>query len=188
MLISRIIGVGSPHGDDAIAWRLVEALQQQYLPNTEAVAVRDAADLLEKLADCRTAIVVDACQSGAVPGTIFRLEWPDRRVLGRKSTSSHALGVGDALALAARLGRLPPRLIVYGIEVANCRPGSSLNPAVEQALPDLTRRICSELNVKRGQGEQSNREQTASEQIDVDRMNVERTYAAQTGEDAAGRS
>jgi hydrogenase maturation protease len=50
------------------------------------------------------------------------------------ATSTHALGLGDAIELARTLGRLPSRLIVYAIEGARFGAGDALTPAVAAAV------------------------------------------------------
>jgi hydrogenase maturation protease len=52
-------------------------------------------------------------------------------------TSTHALGVPEAIELARALGRLPARLEVYAIEGARFTAGAELSPAVERAVREL---------------------------------------------------
>ena len=82
------------------------------------------------------AVVVDAVSSGAEPGTVHRFDavaapLPARL---RTSTSTHAVGLTEAIELARALGRLPDRLIVYGIESGRFEAGAALTPAVRAAL------------------------------------------------------
>ncbi len=51
--------------------------------------------------------------------------------------STHALGLGEAIELARALGRLPGRLLVYGVEGADFGTGEGLSPAVTAALGPL---------------------------------------------------
>ena len=75
---------------------------------------------------------MDAVSTGAEPGTLHRFDAtaePLPAELFRSST--HALGVADAVELARELDRLPARLAVYGIEGENFETGEGLTPAVE---------------------------------------------------------
>ena len=73
--------------------------------------------LLSLWEDYETAIVVDATQSGAEPGTVRRLPVHDEPLPEElRRTSTHLLGVAEAVELARALGKLPARTIVYGIE------------------------------------------------------------------------
>jgi hydrogenase maturation protease len=44
------------------------------------------------------------------------------------------MGAAEAIELARTLGRLPRRLVVYGIEGASFHPGAPLTPAVADAV------------------------------------------------------
>lgn len=144
MLADRVLGVGSPHGDDAAGWRVVERLRQH--PGlTAQLKTVEPSQLLDHLGDCRRLILVDACHSNQPPGTILRLQWPDSRLRSQRRRSSHAMGLGDALALAETLGWLPPRVIVWGVEISQSQPGEDLTPEVRRVLPELERQVLQEL-------------------------------------------
>jgi hydrogenase maturation protease len=53
------------------------------------------------------------------------------------SASTHALGLAAAIELARELGRLPRRLVVYGIEGERFELGEGLTPAVGDAVERL---------------------------------------------------
>jgi hydrogenase maturation protease len=141
-----VIGVGNAYrGDDAaglvVARRLrergVEAIEQEGEPVAliDVFAARDAV------------VLVDAVQSGAPPGTVHRFDVSDgplpRELRG--STSTHAVGLGEAIELARALGRLPPRVVVYGVEGARFATGVGLSYEVETALAPLVEAISGEL-------------------------------------------
>jgi hydrogenase maturation protease len=48
-------------------------------------------------------------------------------------TSSHGLGLAEAVELARALGRLPDQMMVLGVEVGSVETGAGLGPAVEDA-------------------------------------------------------
>jgi hydrogenase maturation protease len=75
--------------------------------------------------------LVDAVSSGAVPGTIHRLDASDRE-LPREvfRTSTHHVGLAEAVELARALGRLPSRTVVYGIEGESFGVGDELTSVV----------------------------------------------------------
>jgi hydrogenase maturation protease len=72
-------------------------------------------------------VIVDAMRSGERPGAVRHV--PEEALLASPRASTHAFGVGDALALARALGRAPARLELVGIE-AGSAPYGELSPAV----------------------------------------------------------
>jgi hydrogenase maturation protease len=140
-----VAGFGSPHGDDQAGWRLAGMLKRRTGLPARVIAVHEATQLLEALEDCRRLIIVDACQSGGPVGSITQLRWPDARIAERHHHSTHGVGICGSLQLACRLGRMPPQVDVFGIEVEDCSPGRDICPAVMEAVVRLESRIVNEL-------------------------------------------
>jgi hydrogenase maturation protease len=140
-----VAGVGSPFGDDQAGWRIVEMLERR--PNVRArfVKVHDVTELLDALDDCRKLVIVDGCRGVCRVGAVTRLTWPDSRICKRHSHSTHGIGVCDALRLAEQLGRLPPEVVIYGIEVGDCEPGREICLEVLQSVAELEAVIGGEL-------------------------------------------
>lgn len=143
----RIAGVGSPQGDDAVAWHVVRELHDRLgrLPGVELHRLDGGQQLFDLLDGQGTLFVIDAVLGENV-GTIHRLEWPDRRVEVMRPGSTHLLSPAEALALAATLRTLPPRVLIFAIEAANFNPGDQLSSPLEDAIPKLARRIVDEVN------------------------------------------
>jgi hydrogenase maturation protease len=97
-------------------------------------------------ARARAIIIVDAIRSGAAPGTLHRIDAGAAPLPGgvRGSSSTHALGVAEAIELARTLGRLPRHVIVYGVEAQHAATGAGLSPPVSTALDDVTRAVAAE--------------------------------------------
>jgi len=128
--VSRcIIGVGNRYrSDDAIGPIIAERLGGIELTG-------DGAQLLELFKQSNEVIVIDAVQSGAPPGTIFRLDANETPLPREMFTSStHAFGLPEAIELARTLEQLPRTLIVYGIEGENFTAGTSLSHEVSEAI------------------------------------------------------
>ena len=63
-------------------------------------------------------------------------------------TSSHALGMPEAIALGHALGRLPGQLVIYGIEGEHFDEGPDLSGAVERGAVTAAARICAEVRAR----------------------------------------
>jgi hydrogenase maturation protease len=146
----RVVGVGSPLGDDAMAWEVVRELQQQkeWGSGIEFHAVEGGQRLLDVLDGHGTLVLVDALGSSVAPGTIQRLSWPDPHVEGLRPATTHHLQPAESLQLAATLGLLPPRVVIWTIAAERFEPHSTLSPAVAAAVPELVQRLVAELEAE----------------------------------------
>jgi hydrogenase maturation protease len=107
--------------------------------------IGDATQLIDKLENCGRLIIVDACRSGGRIGALTRLVWPDSRIADRHGHSTHGVGVCNVLRLAERLGRLPPDITIFGIEVGDCQPGQEICLEVLEGVLELEAVIFAEL-------------------------------------------
>ncbi|MBB4265104.1 hydrogenase maturation protease [Roseospira visakhapatnamensis] len=141
-----VIGVGQPHrGDDALGLAALERLAAA-VPG-DAVECRphhgEGLGLMALWEGRSRVLVLDALEAGRPPGTLVRVtadDGPPRAGLFR--SSSHAFGVGEAVALARVLGRLPASLTLLGLQGETWRLGAPLSPAVRDALPALVESAC----------------------------------------------
>lgn len=147
MIAVRILGIGSPSGDDQAGWLTVDALLAGGVPTAEIDIQkldRPGANLIPLLDDAAWVILIDAMQSHEPVGHIRHFgadNWPAYR----HGLSSHGLGVLDALALARELGSLPSRLDLYGIEIGAANPGEPAGSEVQAAAQQLAQRIAADL-------------------------------------------
>jgi hydrogenase maturation protease len=143
----RIVGVGSPVGDDALAWEAMRSLRESHVlrPEIEVYMVEGGQRILDVLDGRGTLVLVDAIVAGTTPGTIHRFAWPDDRIEGLRPGSTHDLQPAEALRLASALGIAPPQIVVFAMEVEQIDPFSGLSTAVRDALPQLVRCLVEEL-------------------------------------------
>lgn len=142
----RIAGVGSPQGDDAVAWHAVRKLREHlgHLPGVKFHQLDGGQQLLDLLDGHGTLCVIDAVLGENV-GTIHRFVWPDRRVEVMRPGSTHLMCPAEALELAATLKILPPHVLIFGVEATDFDPGDRLSSAIQVAIPELVRRIVDEI-------------------------------------------
>jgi hydrogenase maturation protease len=102
----------------------------------------DGARLIDAWEGAADVVVIDAVSSGAAPGTIHRLDVAEGPLPRRFfHNSTHLFGVAEAVETARALGRLPARLVIYGIDGRNFDFGEGLSPEVEAAATEVTRRL-----------------------------------------------
>ncbi|MDC0765386.1 hydrogenase maturation protease [Streptomyces sp. HD] len=148
-----VIGVGNEfRRDDGVGWAVLARLRERAVdrplpPDTDLAACDgDPGRLIGLWAGARLAVVVDAAHAHpGTPGRVHRLAL-DAGVLAQPSaTSSHGLGLGEAVELARVLGLLPGHLVVYAVEGAESELGTGLSPAVAEAVEPVVRAVEEEI-------------------------------------------
>ena len=143
-----VIGIGRmERGDDAAGRLVVRALAGRLPPVIELrEETGEAAHLLECMAGRTVAHLVDACRSGAEPGTIRRFDVSAAPLPRRDfELSTHGLGLVEAIGLARALDQLPRRCLVHAIEGECFDLGAPPSPRVAAAIEELARRLEAEL-------------------------------------------
>ncbi len=139
-----VLGLGNLcRGDDGAGRVVAQRLRELALPEVE---VREESGegtaLMEAWKNAGTVFLIDAALSGAAPGTIHRLDANEMPVPSRFfHYSTHAFSVAEAVELARALGRLPLRLILYGLEGQDFSAGEKLSPEIDVAAYELVRRV-----------------------------------------------
>lgn len=143
-----VIGVGRPScGDGSVGLHVAQAVRARW---PEAVRIfehgGEGATLLHLWAPGDGVFLFSATRSGAAPGTLHRFEGVVERIpRGFFYSFGHPFGIAEAIETARRIGRLPARLIVYGLEGASFREGESLSEPARRALQELTSRALAEV-------------------------------------------
>jgi hydrogenase maturation protease len=140
-----VVGLGSvDRGDDAIgpmvATRVDEVVTARGLSGVRVIVHEDPTALVEQMADCDVAVIVDATRSSAPSGTVTLREVgrTEPAISARTTTGpagTHGLGLASAIELARALDRLPERVVVVGIEATGFEHGQGLSAPVRDAVP-----------------------------------------------------
>lgn len=148
-----VIGVGNEfRRDDGVGWatvvRLKERAEQRPLPSGTVLATCDGdpGRLIGLWEGADLAVVVDAAHAHpGHPGRVHRLQVDTDQLNRPSTTSSHGLGLGEAVELSRVLGRLPGRLVVYAVEGADCSVGTSMSAAVSAVVEPLAASVEDEI-------------------------------------------
>jgi hydrogenase maturation protease len=144
-----VIGVGNVlHRDDGLGVHVVRRLRDDGAapPGVELVdGGTTGLMLLPHLAGARRAIVVDAVNTGAPPGTLVRLTGDDLPAGLASGRTPHGVGLLDLLGAARLTDGWPDELVVHGAEPASTDLGTELSAPVAACLGALVRRVVDEL-------------------------------------------
>ena len=140
-----VIGIGNAlRGDDAAGLQIVQRVREQ--PRV-ACTTHDgeAIGLLERWRGARAVVLVDTIRSGAPAGTVHRLDASAEPIpTALRRASSHTIGIGETIELARTLGRLPERVIVYGVEGSRFDAGAQLSREVAQVIDEVAEAVARE--------------------------------------------
>ncbi len=138
----RVLCIGSPHEPDNLGFLAAHTLMGHFNPDqVEVLALdRPGPRLIEHMRGAKTVILVDAVKSGAKPDTLHRLEGHALDGLIAHHTSSHGFGLAETLALAEKMGELPPHLKFLGLEVDKEKPSSDVIVHLVKAVTEETRK------------------------------------------------
>lgn len=143
-----LIGVGNLYRQDDGAGIVAVRCLRPLLPEW-VECIERAGDLTALLKDWQgydLVIVVDAMRSGRPAGEVVLLDLSQHpQPADARFFSTHAMGLNEAVALAHALNRLPPKLVVYGIEGKHFDEGEGLSPEVVKAVEDVVRYILQDL-------------------------------------------
>lgn len=144
-----VIGVGRrERGDDGVGAEVVRLVKQRAGDRVRCLEhTGDGMDLPSLWSGTDLAIVVDAVVSGRPVGTLHRLDVSQKPLAAEfaRGTSSHALGVAEAVELSRAMGSLPQRLLIFGVEGAHFEPGKPLDPRIKAAVPRIVDAIFEEI-------------------------------------------
>jgi hydrogenase maturation protease len=93
--------------------------------------------LLPYLEDAERAILVDAIDTDAPPGTLVRLEGDEVGPAVAARLSVHQVGVSDLIEAARWRGRIPPTLVLLGLVPESTDLGVGLSPSVQAKMAGL---------------------------------------------------
>lgn len=141
-----VIGCGNLlRGDDAAGPELVRRLRERGLP--AGVRCIDAGtggiDAVLQMRGAGEVVLVDACRSGAEPGTVHEAPATAVARTPRAGIDVHSVRWDHALALAGGLfgDDIPRRITACLVEAASFEPGEPLSPAVDRAIDGLAERL-----------------------------------------------
>lgn len=146
-----VLGIGSPFDDDQLGWAVIKKLRQS--PRLQVFSAdqlklsyvdRPGLRLLTLMQDAHTVFLIDAVKMNSDIGSLHCLQGDvlDNLDWACKVSSSHAIGVAEALKLGRALDLLPQRIALYGIEIGSvCPQKFELSSVILKAVDQLFLRV-----------------------------------------------
>lgn len=147
----KVLGIGSPFGDDQVGWNVAEALKQHlsvYSDISTYVHIetidRPGIRLIELIRTFNTVFLIDAVKSSSALGTIHQFTKEDIIDCAPR-LSTHNISILQALHMANALNELPHQLLFYGVEINTVTLDATLSEHVESAVATLSVRLKDEI-------------------------------------------
>lgn len=141
MLRTLVLGLGNPiMGDDGVGIAALQRLRNDWELPPEVELVDGGTwgmNLLPMIETAERLVLLDAVNTGAVPGTVTVLERHELPRYFSLKLSPHQIDLREVLALAELRGALPHELVALGIQPAVVEMQTELSPVVEAALGKL---------------------------------------------------
>jgi hydrogenase maturation protease len=131
-----VVGVGRrDRGDDAVGPAVAERAMELVPPEVTLVTQMEPADLIDAWAGAGLVVVTDAVRSGQRPGTVHVLRARHGPLTVRTGAgNTHGLGLAEVIELGRALRRLPPELVVVGVEGQRFGLGEPMSPQVRACV------------------------------------------------------
>ena len=147
-----VLGLGNPLvSDDSVGLRVAEKLKPLLAGRPDVEVSEDywgGLRLMERMIGFDRAIVIDAMQIGAPPGTVRALAAD--AISTQRSASAHDVNLPTALEFGRKAGASLPRnehILLVGIEAQDILTFSErLTPAVEAAIPTAVEIVIEAVN------------------------------------------
>jgi len=143
-----LLGVGNAYrSDDGVGLVVAERVRPHVPEGVEVtLCEQEASRVIDAFEGADSAVIVDAVASGGEPGELHRFDAAAAPVPARAfGSSTHAFGVGEAIELARALGKLPPAVVVIGVEGKVFAAGKGLSAPVEAAVEPAVEVVLREL-------------------------------------------
>ena len=138
-----VIGVGNLfRHDDGVGPTVVALLRARTTGAEFLTCDGEPTTLIEAWSDAGRAVVIDAARSPeGAPGHVFRFVTDHPAATRAGIAASHAADLGDTVALARALDRMPASLFVYTVQVDDVSFGTGLSAPVAAAAQRLADEI-----------------------------------------------
>jgi hydrogenase maturation protease len=131
-----VLGVGRPdRGDDAVGPAIAERAMGLVPPGVTVAGRVEPAGLIDAWAGAGLVVVADAVRSGQQPGTVHVLHARHGPLPVRTGAGgTHGFGLAEVIELGRALQRLPPKLVVVGVEAQQFGLGAPMSPRVKAGV------------------------------------------------------
>ena len=144
-----IIGMGNLLlQDEGIGVHVARALQKMPLPyGVEVVDGGTSPELFSYIESTGKLIVIDAMETGDIPGSIYRIRIDDLTTEVAGLNSIHEINLMSILKIMRLLGKGPQETVIIGIQPRDMDCGIELSAEVQEKIPEIKRVVLEEIAI-----------------------------------------
>jgi hydrogenase maturation protease len=151
--MTTVLGIGNEAmGDDAVGVVVAreQAARAPRLPAEVVEGGMAGMGLIRHFLTPGTVIVIDAIDTGAEPGDIFRFDPDEAGVTALRCNNIHGMGVPHLVANARLMGARP-NVVVYAVQVGDVNPNAeTLSQPVRDAATRVVEMVAEEVELLAG--------------------------------------
>ena len=143
-----IIGMGNLLlTDEGIGVHVARALRKMDLPDgVEAIDGGTSPEISSYIESTEKLIVIDAMETGGIPGSVYRIPIDDLTTEVAGLTSIHEVNLISMLKMMRLLDRGPQDTVIIGIQPGDMDWGTELSPELQQKIPQIVQIVLKEID------------------------------------------
>lgn len=144
-----VLGIGNlVMSDDGVGVKVVQRLQEEY-PPPDFVDFMDGGtlglDILPRLEGIERLVIIDAVETGNIPGTLVRLAGDQIPLALETKVSPHQMGLKDLLSVSLLMGNAPREMVLIGVQPGSIEMDTELTPEVGAQMDAIIDLVLNEL-------------------------------------------
>lgn len=142
-----IIGIGNLLlQDDGVGVHVARRLQEMDLPDgVDVIDGGTSPELFTYIESTDKLIVIDAMDTGDVPGSVYRMPIEDFTAGAKGLASLHEVNLVSILKMMSMLDKSPRETVIIGIQPKDMNLGTELSPELQRSIPQIVRVVLDEI-------------------------------------------
>jgi hydrogenase maturation protease len=142
-----IVGMGNLLlQDEGVGVHVVRILQKMALPDgVEVIDGGTSPEISSYIESAEKLIVIDAMETGGIPGSVYRILIDDLTTEVSSLTSIHEVNLISMLKIMRLLDKGPQETVIIGIQPKDMDWGTELSPELQEKIPQIVQIVLEEI-------------------------------------------
>jgi hydrogenase maturation protease len=132
--------------DEGVGVHVVRILQKMALPDgVEVIDGGTSPEISSYIESAEKLIVIDAMETGGIPGSVYRILIDDLTTEVSSLTSIHEVNLISMLKIMRLLDKGPQETVIIGIQPKDMDWGTELSPELQEKIPQIVQIVLEEI-------------------------------------------